>query len=142
MKDFLTIKGTLHLRVCSNGKETERSTEHNTVVTGGCNSAVRALAGNDGSFINRVAVGTNGTAATENDREITQPVKVTVTKVEFPAERTVRFHFTFGYTEAVGMSIREFGLLTADGTLFSRKVRQPIEKTADMTITGMWDITI
>jgi hypothetical protein len=40
------------------------------------------------------------------------------------------------------MAIREFGLLTADGRLFSRKTREAIDKTAHMSIVGAWDINV
>ena len=103
--------------------------------------AAEALAGLPNAAISKVAAGTNGTAPTENDTSITDPTIVDVQTVEYPAPDTVRFNFTFGYMDAAGKSIAEFGLLTTDGRLFARKVRQPIEKTEYMTIKGSWEIS-
>jgi hypothetical protein len=44
-------------------------------------------------------------------------------------------------SEANGMAIREFGLLTANGTLFARRIRaNPIYKESDISIEGEWII--
>ena len=89
-----------------------------------------------------MAVGTGSTEPAEGDVAIIDAVSVAVRSVEYPASGTVRFNFSIGYDVAVGMTIREFGLLTADGRLFSRKVREGIEKTEAMSIVGRWDIII
>jgi hypothetical protein len=44
-------------------------------------------------------------------------------------------------SEANGKAIREFGLLTEDGTLFARRIRaNPIYKESDISIEGEWII--
>jgi hypothetical protein len=54
-----------------------------------------------------------------------------------------------GTTEANGMAILEFGLMSDDGTLFSRRIREdengtpvnkPINKESDISIIGQWII--
>lgn len=140
---IISLNGILHLRALDpKGKELWRSAENNLIVVGGYEAAAQALAGIAGAKIQQVAVGTNGTAPTGSDISITNPVVVQVQSVEYPAVGTVRFNFMLEYADAVGMSIREFGLFTADGRLFSRKVRQPIEKTAQMSIVGAWEINM
>ena len=115
---------------------------NNPLGIGGYEAAAEALAGVAGAAIARVAVGTSGTEPTEGDTALTDAVSVAIQSVEYPAAGTVRFNFSIGYDVAVGKTIREFGLLTADGRLFSRKVREGIEKTEAMSIVGRWDIII
>lgn len=136
-------KGILHLRAIDrHGRELWSMTDSNLIVAGGYRITAEALAGTPGTKISNVAIGTNTTEPQETDTQITNAVMTTIQNVEYPAPSTVRFHFRFEYTDAVGMSIAEFGLLSADGRLFSRKVRAVIEKTEHMTIVGMWDIIV
>jgi hypothetical protein len=102
--------------------------------------AVEALAGVAGARIQKIAVGSNGVAPQETDTDITSAVVLNIQSVEYPLPATVRFHFNIDYADAIGMPIREFGLLTADGRLFSRKTREAIDKTEHMSIVGAWDI--
>lgn len=112
------------------------------IVAGGRMAAVEALAGIHLARIKSVAVGDNATQPTEADTEITNAVTVEVSSVEFPAPATVRFNFAIGYDVANDTNICEFGLITADGRLFSRKVHAVIEKTQHMSIVGQWDISL
>jgi hypothetical protein len=52
------------------------------------------------------------------------------------------FNWTLEAAENNGMVIQEFGLLAANGTLFSRKSRQPINKTAEVRLVGAWKIIV
>jgi hypothetical protein len=61
----------------------------------------------------------------------------------------VQFNWSLGTTEANGMAIHEFGLMSDDGTLFSRRIREdqngnpinkPINKESDISIIGQWII--
>ena len=135
--------GTLHLWALDDqGHELWHISASNLIVASGYQATAQALAGVEAARIARVAVGTNGTEPVESDTSTTNAVTVDISRVEYPQPTTVRFHFTVGYNDAVGMSIREFGLLLTDGRLFSRKVRTAIEKTQYMSIVGMWDINI
>lgn len=136
------IDGVLHLIAYDQqGRELWSLRQSNQIVNGAYEIAAEALAGLPNAAISKVAAGTNGTEPTESDTSITDPTIVDVQTIEYPAPDTVRFNFTFGYMDAAGKSIAEFGLLTADGRLFARKVRQPIEKTEYMTIKGSWEIS-
>ncbi|MDR2449792.1 MAG: hypothetical protein LBD52_07525 [Prevotellaceae bacterium] len=135
------ISGTLHLTAYdAHGVELWSDTAHNLIVATGYNATAEALAGVEGARIQKIAVGANGTAPQATDTEITGAEVVNITNVEYPAPATVRFNFMIDYGVAVGMPIREFGLLTADGRLFSRKTREAIDKTEHMSIVGAWDI--
>lgn len=134
--------GKLTLRVYDiSGVELWQTTENNLIVDTGYNAAAEALAGVAGAKIAKIAVGTNGTAPTGSDAEITAPIYFDIKSIEYPTPATVRFNFSMGYTDAVGTTICEFGLFTSDGRLFSRKVRAPIEKTRYMSLVVAWEIT-
>lgn len=137
------IQGTLHLTAYDeqNCKIWQLS-ESNMIVSGAYDITAEALAGLASAKIVKVAVGINGTPPKNEDTLITNPVITDIQTIEYPKPGTVRFNFIFGYNDAVGMSICEFGLLSADGRLFARKVRQPIEKSKYASIVGAWEITI
>lgn len=139
--DMRRVRGMLTLRAYDTaGVELWCDAGNNHIVATGYAAAAEALAGVPGARIARVGAGTSGSEPTDNDTPIADAVFVDIQSVEYPAPGTVRFNFTFGYTDAVGMAIREFGLYTSDGRLFSRKVREPIEKTPYMSLVGTWDI--
>ena len=50
-----------------------------------------------------------------------------------------RLHGEVG-AHRVGEHEGMLGLICADGTLFSRKQRKPIEKESDLSLTGSWTI--
>lgn len=135
------ITGKLHISILDMGGNIITSfAESNLIVATGYKAAAEALAGVPGAAITRVAVGPNGTEPIGTDVAITDSVMVDIQSVEYPTDSSVRFHFSIGYDMAVGETIREFGLITADGRLFSRKVREGIEKNESMSIVGQWDI--
>ena len=55
---------------------------------------------------------------------------------------SVVFAFSLGTADANGLAIGEFGLLSAAGVLYARKVRayQIINKDASMSLSGTWTI--
>jgi len=132
--------GTLRLELKRNGVVFQVITEKNLVVNGGKSALARLLGGDvTGRSIDRVAVGTNGTAAALTDTAITGAVTVAATAT-YPTATSVRFSFTVPTGTANGMNLREFGLLTAGGALFARRVTGLIEKTSDLEINGTWTI--
>lgn len=98
--------------------------------------ALRRLLG-DGNLAKRVTHVGFGSSALSPNVEVSglsDPVLTPVSAVEHhPTDkRRTAFHFLLPLDEGVGLTIREIGLLTADGTLVYRTVRAPITKTADM----------
>lgn len=135
------MRGELRLRVEDQaGNILAESVGHNLIVAGGYEAAAEALAGVTGAAIARVAVGSSDTEPVEDNTAITDAVSVRIKNITYPASGTVRFEFLFDYKTANGMTIREFGLFTADGRLFSRKTCEPIVKTESVIIAGQWDI--
>lgn len=133
-------KGVVNVRIFdAQGVEVLNETDHNLVLIGGYQLLPRLLCGIN-NHITHIAVGENGTPPKESDIELLNPCFVEVNHVDFPTPRSVRFSSTFDYGDAVGLSIQELGLYTPNGVLFSRKVRQPLEKTQHMSIAVSWDI--
>lgn len=137
------IRGTLHLTAYDHrGYELWRAEDHNQIVAGAYPIVAQAIGGAANAKISKVAAGTSGNPPVEGDTTISDPTVVNIQSVEYPRPGVVRFNFTFGYYDAVGKSVCEFGLLSADGRLFARKVRTPIDKSKYMSIVGVWEITI
>lgn len=159
-------KGRLVFKVIRGG-ETIRVASSNLIVGGGRNAMAKLLAGQTGMHAAKVGVGTNATAPDVTDTVLTgwthevegqtvtdEPVAVNISEVRvgtgleaddgstFDDPNAVQFHFVFGVSSAVGVPISEYGLILADGTLFSRVVRMaPFTKTNLDKIVGFWQIT-
>ena len=144
LKDDIPIKGSLTYKVYKKGVLIEEATLNNLVVNGGRDQIARLIAGNvTGRSINRIAFGTNGTAPDAADSIITNQYVRPVDGFEYPAMGQVQINWHLPVTENNGMAIMEFGLLTADGTLFARRARSnPIYKDVDISIEGHWTIVL
>ena len=112
---------------------------HNLIVRTGYEALADCFTGNADAAVSHIEIGTRGDAPVPADAKITEPVRIDATMTSKGADG-FRLDFTIGYSVANGMQIREFGIITKDQRLFSRKVRAAIEKTEAMTIVGQWDI--
>ncbi len=118
-------------------------TLQNLIVDTGYIALLEALAGVEGAAINRFAIGTNGDGPDPADIRITNGLTIPIGQIEYPEPNRLRFHFALDYDQANGTLIREFGLITADNRLFSRRTRAAaIEKADSMALIGTWDIII
>lgn len=148
------LRGDLFLKIRHGDGSQDRIAHRNLIVTGGRNALAKLLSGQTGMHISSIAVGTGSAPAADGDAAITDPVSVDISDVRvgtnlededgaiFESPNVVQFHFVFPRDAAVGVQIGEYGLFCADGTLFSRVVRDtPFEKTALDKITGFWQIT-
>lgn len=132
-------RGYLHLIAYdTQGRELWRDNGHNLIVGSGYEALANCFTGNADAAVSHIEVGTRGDIPIPADAEITNPVRINATITS--KGEGFRLDFTIGYAMANGMQIREFGIITKDGRLFSRKVRAAIEKTEAMTIAGQWDI--
>jgi hypothetical protein len=91
-------------------------------------------------------LGTNATAAAAGDTTatITGPYKKAIT-ARVRGTRNVSFQTFVGSTEGNGVTYNEAGLVTtfnAIDTLFARVAITPIPKTAAVTVTFTWVITV
>lgn len=115
---------------------------HNMVVDLARKIQARAIAGEAGWHISEVAFGSNGAPTAAGDTSIADAVTVPVTAITHPTDNSVSFSFVLGPALGVGLSIREFGLMADNGSLFSRKHKagDPIIKDSETTISGTWTI--
>jgi len=96
-------------------------------------------------YINRIYLGTNGTAPTFNDTSVTNPpggpVYVSVTASQ--ATYGVTFSGTLGTDEGndADNAYAEMGLYTAGNVLVARKRFDQMKKSSDWTWTLTWSLT-
>lgn len=92
------------------------------------------------SQVTRLGVGTDGTPAAAGNTTLTSPfLKALDGAPTYPTPGQVQFRFSLAPTEANGLLIAEFALVTAGGGLFARKTRAaPLLKTPDLSLSGTW----
>lgn len=141
LTDTHALTGLFHVDIWRRGKLIATIDEQNLIVNGAKNQLAR-LIGGDGANrqINRIGFGTGTSPAAPNDITLTGALIKALAGHSYPATGQVKFDWTLSTAEGNGAAITEFGLLCADDTLFARKVRAPIEKDADLSLTGSWTI--
>lgn len=142
MIDSTKIKGAFKCRVFDrHGNVLEDYEADNLVVNGGRSGAAQLLGGTGtNKEVTQIAFGTSGTAAAPTDADLTDKFIKAIDSISYPQTGAVQFSWTLDFAEANGKNIREFGLFNAANELFSRKVREVIEKTSDIRIEGTWTI--
>lgn len=143
-KDSQPLKGILRYTVFKNGIPIEEVEEHNLIVTAGRTQLAKLLAGDlTGKNVTKISFGTSGTAPALADTTIANAFTKDIAGSTYPAAGQVRFNWNLSTSEANGKAILEFGLICADNTLFSRRIResgQPINKQSDISLEGQWTI--
>jgi len=135
------LRGRLRYTVFKNGVPIEQCEDNNLIVNGARLQMAHLVAGDVSGRINQIAVGTNGADPTAADTEITDSFAREIDGFEYPEDGQVQINWKLLADEANDMEIKEFGLLTADGTLFARRIREkPILKESDISIEGQWII--
>ena len=137
----IKLNGVLTLKAYNKGILVWEKKDKNLIVTNGYLSLLNALIGTSNKYISKVQAGTNGIAPALTDTAITAPFDILITTTVITTSK-LTINFEIGATDAVGMTIAEFGLITEEGGLFSRKAWTPFLKTADLTINGTWEINI
>lgn len=135
--------GHLVFDVFRGGKLIEHFEERNLIVNGSKQVHARLLGGDvTNRSITQFGVGTNGTAPAAGNTALTGAFTKAVDTTSYPASNQVKFDFSLSSAEANGMAIMEFGLLTAGGVLYARRVRaSALNKDTDISISGSWTIT-
>ena len=136
-------RGIFDLKIFRSGILIEEIHDDNLIVDGAKDQMAHLLIGEtEGRNINRIAFGTNGIEPEPSDTAITDPfIKNIGVIFTLPKSGRAVFEWRLLETENNGMAIMEFGLLTADGTLFARRSRQnPIHKASDISLEGSWTI--
>lgn len=136
MNDSVKPHGQILLTMRRRGCNPSQKLLINTVMPSGRDLLAQLLSGYGGAPLTQAAFGTCGDA----DAAPLPVVFLPINRVSFPDTGLVTFKFTLGESEANGVELRELLLMTADGTVFSRKVRSGITKTDDLAIDGEWSI--
>lgn len=135
--------GLLVYDVYQRGELIEHVEDHNLIVVGSQGVHAALLGGNvANNSVTQFGVGTNSAAPVFGNTTLTGQYLNGITQVTYPAANQVQFAFALGSTEANGMAISEFGLLTAAGVLYARKTRStPLNKASDISFQGTWTIS-
>jgi hypothetical protein len=136
------LRGVFEMKVYKSGKLIEEILDENLIVNVAKEQMARLIAGETlNRHITLIAFGTSNVDPAPTDTVITGQWSKSILGYSFPEIGKVRFNWLLGVTENNGMAIREFGLLTADGKLFARKIRtNPLNKESDISIEGSWTI--
>src|ERR1044072_1151657 len=136
------LRGEFSLTITDrSGKVVERYEDKNLIVNV-AKSTLAALigTGNSAKRVSKIAFGTSSIAPDVADTVITNSVTKDIEADTYPEFNSVAFAWTLDYADANGVNIAEFGLLSFDESLFARKTRTAIAKTADLRLTGVWKI--
>ena len=136
------VKGILRYTVLKNGIPIEQVEDHNLIVTGARIQMAHLAAGDfTGRNIKKIAFGTNGTPPTLADTMITNAFSKNVLGFSYPEDGQVQIDWDLLVMEANGLAILEFGLITANGVLYSRRIREnPLHKESDISLEGQWTL--
>jgi hypothetical protein len=143
MRETAGLHGTFRMIVFKGGELIETYEDKNLIVNGARDAVAHYLHGDfEGNLtIASIAFGTNGTAPSLTDTVIPDAYMKPVTGYAQPETGAIQINWTLGPAECNGVAIREFGLVTEDGMLFSRKIREnPLPKESDISIEGQWTI--
>jgi len=145
----LQMRGILRYKVFKNGVLIEDVEHKNLIVNGAREVMAKLVAGVfSGRNITKIAFGERGVLPNENDTDIQNPYEKNISSISFPAPGEVQFDWGLSKYEANRKAIYEFGLITDDGTLFARRIREnndgnpasPINKEDDISIVGQWTL--
>lgn len=141
MEEKISAKGQVTLCIWKNGKLIDAYTEDNLIVNVGKQSLARLLGVADADKkVTKIGFGTSGAATAGTNTSIDNEFVKALDGVTYSGTSAI-FEYALETTENNGVTIREFGLFSDDDTLFSRIVRNPINKTADIRLSGTWKIT-
>ena len=167
METLLRPKGYFKMIVRKSGEIIEVYEDNNLIVDNAKLLLAHLLGGDtEGKSVTKIGFGTNGAAPLPDDASLKNPFMKPVSNISYPGFVTedmnwgtilglpqdlilpwhgyqVRFDWELLTTEDNGHSIIEFGLVSGNNTLFSRKTRNsPIVKAPDISIEGAWIITL
>lgn len=140
--DLLNPTGIFQMRVYdAAGCLVEEYEDNNLIVNGGRDAIADLIGSGDADkVVDTISFGTNGSSPVLTDNAITGAFDKGVNGVTYPATGKVQFAWSLELAENNGVTIREYGLKTNDGTLFARKIRSEINKTSSIRLEGTWTI--
>ena len=116
--------------------------ERNATVIGYADAAAAAYAGQSSGFVTQIGYGTSLAPAAWGNTGLTAAFIKQLDGFALAGGGCVQFNFSLAPSEAVGLGIGEFGLLTAGGALVARKVRLAglIAKDGVTSFQGTWTV--
>jgi len=143
LTDPLSLQGTLEVAVLRCGLLVDWWRDENLIVDSARHMLAQLIAGDgNGQSVAEIGFGKSGITPTPADTGLTAAYWRALDGHTYPEPGQVCFAFSLPTTEANGLLIREFGLRTTTGALFSRKARGGIEKNDDISLEGTWTITL
>ena len=140
-QENITAKGEVHLKVYDKGVLVAEYTDNNMIVNVGKQSLAALLGSADADKkVSKIGFGTSGAITAGTNTSIENPFVKALDGVTYSGT-SVTFEYALETNENNGVTIREFALFSDDDTMFSRIVRNPINKTADIRLSGTWKIT-
>lgn len=153
----LAMQGHLRLiRRDAQGEETPILTATNQVVLSGRDLIARMFLLGELKPIDHMAVGTGDRTVTAEDTELAASVATVALKpinivhdlreiskgdgADKQKRKQVVLQAELGVDAANEMDLTEAALFNADGIMYNRVVFEPVPKTADFTITFIWEI--
>ena len=132
------ITGQIIMDVFDRGNLIDHIDDHNLVVNSS-REILSRLIGGTSIPITRFGIGTNGSSANVGNTVLTGIYTNSFSSVTYPSSNQVSFQFGVTESEAIGMVIQEFGLLTTAGLLFARKIKtKALTKTDSISFSGSW----
>lgn len=139
--EVLRLAGRVQILVHdADGQLVWQAAVHNLVVETGLTRLPLWMQGT-AAAITLGAVGTSGTLPEPAQTALLAEVYRTTLAQRTVTGATMTSRLYVPTTAANGQTLREAGLLTADGVLFSRITHDPIVKTAQVAVTYLWTHT-
>jgi hypothetical protein len=112
------------------------------ITTGFYTALARLHQGDLDARVTTIGFGSSNAAETETDTALSDAYTRPIDGVE-ALDRVLRFRWSLGRDEAVGLEIREIDLFTEDGVLVARQARAgAISKAADMELGDTFDLQL
>jgi hypothetical protein len=142
------VKGNLQLNVYKHDEDgtkvkIDSFDEENLIVLDGKQIMAYLLAGEPGNHtITKFGVGEGTALPVDDDAGLTNPYIRSLTGYRFLTDTAVQWDVALDVGEAIGKTISEFGLFSADEQLFARKIRRglAIPKDASISFDGAWTV--
>ena len=166
-ENFFRPRGIFKMTVRKAGEIIEVYEDHNMIVNNAKLLMAHLIGGDtSGRSITKIGFGTNNATPLPDNASLTNPYVKQIGSISFPGFSTddinvgpifglpddlivayygyqVQFDWELLTTEGNGRAISEFGLISENNTLFSRRARNnPIHKESDISIEGSWIITL
>ena len=142
LKDEIKLSGMLHVEVWKDQKCAEIH-HHNMIMTAGRSMLAQMVTGGLDSIM-YIGIGSGTADETPEDTGLQDECQVPLSSREVFDTTRAKFEFEIGKDAGNGINVREFGLFSERGIMFSHYVRpstaEDLKKAEDMVIKGYWII--